>query len=328
MERKQFIKNLLGLSLMSLGGIKTLELLAQSNQMEKNHHSKEVFATFGAIHINNTSLEKAISFWTNIAGMSLRQRTDKMAAFGTAEKTLVVVHQSAQTGFAKGYSGMYHFAIHAASKAEFAKMLYRILANNYPCSPTDHTMTQSVYLDDPDGINIEFALETPERFKKILTHKGLQMETADGQIRSAAAPLEVEEVLKHLPDKNLQTSLSEETQIGHIHLYAQSVEASEHFYTRLGFERFNYLSEYMYADMSAGGNYHHRIAMNAWHGKNKPLAPSESAGLRYYQLIFDTQERLLQGLKNMDADSYPYQKKEGGYWINDPTGNLILLTYA
>ena len=34
--------------------------------------ASERFATFGAVHLNVTSIERAIGFWTRIGGMKLR----------------------------------------------------------------------------------------------------------------------------------------------------------------------------------------------------------------------------------------------------------------
>jgi catechol 2,3-dioxygenase len=280
------------------------------------------FATFGVVHLNNTDLEKSTSFWTKIAGMKLRRSTSEMAEFGTETHPLVVVHQSAKTSFQEGYSGLYHFAIHMPNKQEFAKSLYRLQENRYPFSPIDHTMTKSLYLKDPDGITIEFALETPELFKRVITSGGLRMEAADGSIRSASAHLDENEVLKSLTDKDLGKPIHPDAKIGHVHFYAQDVTKSNDFYKKLGFSEFNFLPEYMYADLGAGSAYKHRVALNSWHGKNRPLAPAESAGLRHYQIVYESAEKLAEYAKSNPG----LEKVDGGYKLADPTGNMLRLT--
>lgn len=290
---------------------------------QENGHSSK-FASFGAIHLNITNLDKSTLFWTKIAGMKLRETSENKAEFGTENKTLVVVHQTAKTGFIKGYSGLYHVAIHAPNKEAFASMLHRLQVNKYPHSPVDHTMSKSVYLDDPDGINIEFTLETPERFSRVITNGGLRMEDSAGNIRSASDYLDVNEVLKNLVDTDINKIISNDTYFGHIHLYANNVQNSHAFYKKLGFIPFNNLPQFMYADLGAGGAYKHNIALNSWHGLNKPLAPRESAGMRHFQIIFNTKDKLDQALKNVSE----YEEKGSGYWINDPTGNTICLTTA
>ena len=292
-----------------------------SNTDEENNNSSE-FASFGAIHLNNTSLEKSTLFWTKMVGMKLRKASDDVAEFGTETQTLVVVHQTAKTRFQKGYSGLYHFAIHAPNKASFASMLHRLVVKNYPYSPVDHTMSKSIYLDDPDGINIEFTFETPERFKRVVTDGGLGIEDSEGNIRSASAHLDVNEVLKDLVDKDANKLISKNTYLGHIHLYANNVENSNAFYKKIGFIPFNYLPQFMYADLGAGGAYQHRIVMNSWHGMSKPMAPSGSAGMRHFHLKYKTKEKLSEALTHAPT----YEEKESGYWLYDPTGNTVLLT--
>lgn len=283
---------------------------------------KNRLATFGAIHINNTNLERSTYFWTKIVGMQLRETSGNSAEFGTENKTLVVVHETAKVPFQKGYSGLYHFAIHAPNEAEFASMIHRLNVNRYPYAPTDHTASKSVYLDDPDGINIEFTLETPKRLKRVISENGIWMEGTDGVIRSASEPLDIDEVMKALQDDDIHKTIANDTYIGHIHLYANNVQKSNLFYQQLGYTEANNLPQYMFADLGDGADYQHRVALNSWHGVNRPLAPVENAGLNYFHINYNTKESLDQALTAIDN----YEKIDNGYWIVDPTGNKILIT--
>lgn len=323
MERKQFIKSILGTTiLLSMDGISTLANVI-TLQNSKNATKSDEIASFGAVHLNNTSIEKAITFWTKVIGMKLRNRSTSLAEFGTESKTLVVVHQTAKASFKEGYSGLYHFAIHLPNKQEFAMAIYRLKQNKYSFSPIDHTMTQSLYLTDYDNVMVELALETPERFKRVITEGGLFMEDNNGTIRAASAPLDTDEILKSLVEKDLLKNIDDNSKIGHIHFYAQDVPTNNTFYKKIGFTQFNYFPQYKYADLGAGGVYQHRVAMNSWHGYKKPLAPSSNAGLRHYQIVFKTKEQLQNAVIAIDN----VQEKEGNYWTTDPTGIKIQLTH-
>lgn len=277
--------------------------------------------SFGAVHLSVKSVEKSSLFWTKIAGMTLRNSRRGYAELGSPNKTLVVLEETATEAFKNGYSGLYHFAVHAPDKESFAKMLYRILVNNYPCSPTDHTMSKAIYLNDPDGITIEFTLETPERLKRMLTKEGLKVEDVDGTLRSVSAPLDVDAVLADLKDKDLSLPVPDNTKIGHIHLYVKNLEESFRFYQKLGLTAFNFLPEYQFGDLGAGGAFQHRIAMNCWHGINKPLAPDKNAGLIYYHIIFSSEEKLREALNGLNS----YEETQDGFWTKDPTGIELLL---
>lgn len=279
------------------------------------------FATFGAIHLDVTNLEKTIFFWTTIVGMKLRKSSEKTAELGTDSKALVIVYEVAKKHFVKGYSGLYHFAINAPNANEFAYMINRLMVKNYPFSAVDHTMSKSIYLDDPDGINIEFTLETPERFKRVVIENGLQVEDKKGNIKSASAFLDINKVLENLKDTTINRAISNQTCIGHLHLYVTDVEKSNDFYQKLGLLSFNSLPYFMYADLGFGGAYKHRIALNSWHGANKPIAPIENAGMKYFQINFKTEDKLKKALKNVS-----YKVEANKFWVKDATGNKILLT--
>lgn len=325
MERKNFLKTIFGTTiLLSMDGISTL---ANAISLEKANGLKpansDEIASFGAVHLNNTSIEKAIAFWTKVIGLKVRSQSDSMAEFGTENKALVVVHQNATASFREGFSGLYHFAIHLANKQELARAIFRLQQNKYSFSPIDHTMSQSLYLTDNDNVMVELAIESPERFKRVITEGGLFIEAADGTIRSASAPLDTDEVLQSLVEKDLSKTISDESKIGHIHFYAQDVVLNNAFYKKMGFSKFNFLPQYKYADLGAGGIYQHRVVMNSWHGNNKPLAPATHAGLKHYHIVFKSKEQLQKAVNSIDN----VIEKEGNYWTTDPTGIKILLTH-
>src|SRR5690606_11655789 len=129
------------------------------------------------------------------------------------------------------------FAIHPQNEIEFARILARMIKSRYPISPTDHTISKAIYLDDPDGITVEITLETPERFSHYeLSGRRFSAIDINGESRSASAPLDVEALLKVAPMDQLQTSLPIGTTIGHMHLHVGDLLASSDFYIKLGFE--------------------------------------------------------------------------------------------
>lgn len=280
--------------------------------MKTNNIGKKIMdnTSFGAVHLKVSSLEKAKLFWTNIAGLKLRHSYDHTLEFGTQNNTLVVTHKSAKQEYVKGYSGLYHFAIHVPNEAELASVINRLIQRNYPHSPVDHTISKAVYFSDLEGITVEYTLETPGR-EKVNTNS----------LVSGPKPLNVDEILQSLDDNDVGKILDDGSYIGHIHLYAHDVEESNVFYKSIGFTQSNYRPQMAFADLGAGGDFGHRIALNSWHGKHRPLAPSESAGLDHFQLIYNNKNQLNQVLEKLST----YQVTDEGYWVKDPTGNRILL---
>jgi catechol 2,3-dioxygenase len=280
-------------------------------------------ATFGAVHLEVTNLQRSVDFWQAYIGLQVRSTTADSAELGTASSTLVVLHATAKTPFKNGYSGLYHLAIHPANEGEFARVLARLMARRYPVSPTDHTMSKAIYMEDPDGITVEITLETPERLARLeFGPRGPVAIDTDGTVRAATAALDVPAVLKALPDHDLTRPLADDTKVGHVHLYVSDVEAAHRFYKGLGFLDNMYLPQYGMADLGAGGAFGHRIAVNAGHTRNRPQAPAGTAGLRHYTIKFDTPERLNTALQSVPSA----QQQADGYLVADPAGNKVLLT--
>lgn len=265
--------------------------------------------SFGAIHLKVSNLEKAKLFWTKIGGLKQRSSNKDTIEFGSEKKTLVVVHNSAKKSFVKGYSGLYHFAIHVPNEAELANVINRLNQRGYPYAPTDHTMSKAIYLQDFEGITVEFTLETPERI------------TGNQSLIGGSKQLDVKSIMHSLEEDNIDKIIDDRSFIGHVHLYAKDVDKSNEFYKQIGFVQNKYKPQMVFADLGAGGAFGHRIAMNAWHGPNKPLAPTDVAGLDYFQLIYNDKELLNQVVKNL----VDYKETPEGFWTKDPTGNRILL---
>ncbi|HYF02546.1 MAG TPA: VOC family protein [Patescibacteria group bacterium] len=322
MQRKEFLKGLVATAaLAAFSGFASKATNFYPNNQTKN--MKQELATFGAVHLNVTNLQRSILFWKENIGMKVRNTTAEYTEMGTDKSTLVVLYPTAKTAFKNGYSGLYHLAVHPSNEGEFARVLARLIQKGYPISPTDHTMSKAIYMTDPDGITVEITLETPERLDRMeISSNGIMAIDRDGTVRSPSAPLDVQSILKALPDNDVNRTLADDTKIGHMHLYVSDLEAANNFYLQLGFLQNTSLPQFGMYDLGAGGAFGHRIAFNSWHSKNKPQAPEGTAGMRFYTIIFDTQERLNAALKSFPSA----EKQNDGYLVSDPAGNKILLT--
>ena len=129
----------------------------------------------------------------------------------------------------RGTTGLYHLAIHLPSRKEFARAVGRLFARRYPNSPTDHVVTETTYLSDPDGNGVELTFETPERGRLIVTPDGLPGALDSGGTstrpgtRSTWTPLFGELV----PGEPLEAPLSEGAKIGHVHLHVADIKTRQ-----------------------------------------------------------------------------------------------------
>jgi catechol 2,3-dioxygenase len=181
---------------------------------------------YGAVHLNVTDGGRALDFWHDIVGLCLIENAGEEVRLGVDGRELVVLHSGAERGLVPGHSGLYHLAIHLPDETELARVLWRLIVAGYPQAPTDHTMSKSTYLNDPDGLGLELVLETPERLGSWRNEAGgVELIDAEGNPHSIAEPLDVNDVLAHLPDRSFyQPLLPAGTKIGHVHLHVSELE--------------------------------------------------------------------------------------------------------
>jgi len=284
------------------------------------------FITFGPVHLEVRDPERTARFWQELAGFERRASRGGSIEVGTADETLLVLHGGARTPYLQGHSGLYHVAIHAPNERDFARMLQRFVDLRYPMSPTDHTFSKSIYLDDPDGINIEFTLETPERFRGVKPGAGnrLIFIGADGSERPGAFALDLEKVFRAYEPGSEKEPAARGTKIGHLHLYVADLVKANEFYKSLGMETARWWPPMQVADLGAGGAFKHRIAINTWQGLGAPPSPEGSARMRHFEMRFDTPERLQAALA-----ANPTAVGNGdGYELTDPSGIKLRLAKA
>ena len=281
----------------------------------------EIF-TLGAVHLEITDAARSLDFWRDRVGLQLRGEEEGALLLGTDEETLLVLHPGATSPARRGHAGLYHLAIHLPSEAEFARVLARLFDRRTFMSPTDHVFSKAIYLDDPDGLGLEFTLETPERLRSVrMTPMGPEVIDASGRKRSGRDPLDVREVLSHLPDDDLDRPLPVGTKIGHMHVHVGDIDANHRFYRdALGFLDANDFGSGV--DFHANGAFKHRMAINVWQGVGASQPPAGTARLRHFTIRFDSVERLDAALGRVgDATSHPE-----GHLVHDPAGNAIVLT--
>jgi len=242
--------------------------------------------TYGAVHLDVTDLDASLRFWAGAVGLTVLERGgDGSARLGVEDHELVVLHPGATSPVRRGHTGLYHLAIHLPSEAEFARSLARLSAAGVRQAPTDHVMHWATYAWDPDGIGLELSFETLDRFDAWVTdHGDLGVRHTDGRVTSGRDPLDLDEVFSYLPDRDVARPMPAGTRIGHVHLHVADLDAAVTFYAGHGFELHHLMDGFGMAELSAGGSFPHRLALNTWQGAGAPPPPEGTAGLRHVEL--------------------------------------------
>mgnify|MGYP003668300531 FL=1 len=281
----------------------------------------ELFS-YGAIELQVTNPDRATTFWTDNLGLVVRDQHDGVA-LGTQQQTLVVLRAGAQIPAQGGHTGLYHVAIGVPDQGEFSRLLTRLLYRRVRISLVDHLMSKAIYLQDPDGIGIEIAFETPERFGRFGTSTNkFELFDAYGNPHSAREPLHAGHELS-LRKGDIDRPIADGATIAHLHFTVADLQAAIEFYAGLGFAPNLHLPQMGFADLGAGGSYTHRIALNTWQGTDIPPAPTKSARLTGYTLRAVEPRLVAQAATLSGADILP-----DGIQMIDPSGTSFTIVTA
>lgn len=275
--------------------------------------------SWGVIELQVTDLERSALFWTSVLGLIERSQTETTRVLGTNAKALFVLHSGASRAVVASHTGMYHVAIGVRSQVEFSRLLARLLHLKIRVGPTDHLLAKSLYLTDPDGLEIEITFETPERFGHFGdTTEDLTMYDSKGRQHSGRGPLDVAAELSHVLNADIMAPIAEDTYLAHLHFKVASLEPALNWFESIGFSRHLTLANWGFADMGAGEINTHRLAMNTWAGENHPFAPDDMARLIRYELIAHDTDVVA---------SSPLQRHKDFLRGRDPTGvELVIRT--
>lgn len=133
--------------------------------MENLIHPK---AHIGHVHLTVADLDRSIKFYRNLLGFNVTARFDSSAAFLSSGSYHHHIGLNTWAGSdvtppPEGrHSGLYHFAILYPDRYELAKAFKILWENKYPLEgASDHGITESLYIKDPDGNGIELYCDRP-----------------------------------------------------------------------------------------------------------------------------------------------------------------------
>lgn len=151
--------------------------------------------SIGHVHLTVGDLERSLAFYRDILGFEVTTRYGDSAVFLSAGG--YHHHIGLNTWAGKnvtppppGHSGLFHFAILYPTRRELADALKRLMDAKYPLSgASDHSVSEALYLEDPDGIGVELYCDRPEK-EWIKNDKG--------EIHMDTNPLDIQNLLKEL----------------------------------------------------------------------------------------------------------------------------------
>jgi catechol 2,3-dioxygenase len=301
----------------------------QTQAVTKEEFSIHPATKIGLVSLKVANLENQITFYQQALGFQLHWREGNKAGLGAGGPDLLRLTEEPNLKRYRGVTGLYHFAVLFPNRRELARAIGRLIALNYRNYPTDHIMTKTTYLDDPEGNGIELYCESPEDGTWSMANGEYITRRADGSLSNGRESLDVEALLTHLKeDDRLDVPIPPETRVGHIHLHVRNIEEALDFYHGvIGFDIMGYAKAFRMAFVSAGG-YHHHVGLNTWQGEGASPPPEDAVGLRYFTIVLPDQAALDEVIARVEKAGIPANQVEEGLLLYDPSQNGVVLTTA
>jgi catechol 2,3-dioxygenase len=270
----------------------------------------------GPVELAVADLQRSISYYEQALGLQVQRRESSDASLGAGGQELLRLVERPGAKPARGFSGLYHFALLLPQRADLARFLAHAARERVPLvGLSDHFVSEAIYLSDPDEHGIEIYWDRPR-------------ELWEGQVaqRMTTLPLDVSSLLGELQDPATEPfeGLPALTSMGHVHLRVSEIPATIAFYRDvLGFDLTAALGGQ--AAFLAAGGYHHHIGANTWESAGAGQAGQDSATLLRASVLLPD-EQSVRGAADAAADAgYEPVAVAGGVQIADPSGNPLLL---
>jgi catechol 2,3-dioxygenase len=283
----------------------------------------------GPVHLAVTTRDKALAIWQDVVGLDLISEQGNELRLGVGGKVLIVLETGATRPVMPRTTGLYHVAVHVPKRTDMAQFAIRALQRDVRIAPTDHLVSEAIYLWDLDGNGIEITFETPWRGTLGDPESGSYATTVDGKSHSGREPIDLAQMLGELgPNPTLEPRMPEGTRIGHVHLHVNDLYQSMAFYRDgLGFGGLFIIKSFGMGDV--GLDYTpHAVAFNIWAGSNAAQAPAGSAGLRWFTIVVPDENILDDMRARLAAQQVEFAPIGGGLETRDPSGNLVKVVSA
>jgi catechol 2,3-dioxygenase len=267
----------------------------------------------GAVALTVSDLKASLRYYQHTVGLCLHHTDGRRALLGAEDAQFVTLIETPDARPLEIEKGMYHFAIVVPTQVALAQVLMHYAQSRTPVlGLSEHYVSQSVYLSDPDGHGIEIYWDRPRE----------EWEYPDGELKIGTTTLNTEKVLSALDSTRPGwRGLPAGTRMGHIHLHALHVPTSEGFYRDiLGFDVVTRFRTFM-TFLSAGG-YHHHVACAMGSGFTSP----DALGLQWYSIQLPTAEERDKVAARVRQAGIAIEARPEGLFLRDPSRIGILLT--
>jgi catechol 2,3-dioxygenase len=283
----------------------------------------------GRVRLRVGDLGRALAFYRDVLGLRVSRDDGSQVTLASGEvadaggspipsRELLILEE--RPGIARRplrpvTTGLYHVALLVPSRRALGRALLGLREVGYPLrGMSDHAVSESLYLDDPDGNGLEIYADRPRHLWPV----------RNGVVQMTVDPMDVEGVMAAGAERPQPwTGLPRETVVGHVHFTVSRLEPAVAFYRDvIGFDVMMRIPTLV--AVSAGG-YHHHLNLNTWAGEGAPRDTERVAGLSGWELQVED-ESARRALEGRLRDAGALAPSSNGPTARDPDAISVSIT--
>ena len=270
----------------------------------------------GMVTLRVRDLDLVADYYRDSIGLTVMQRSATSARLGSGGVPLLdLERREGAAREARNAAGLYHTAFLMPTRKDLARWLVHAAANKIPLTGfADHLVSESVYLDDPEGNGIEvYADRAPELWK-----------WDSGTVTMATDQLDIDGLLALADTRTTSYAKAPDgLRIGHMHLRVGDLEQADRFYSgTIGLDPTRKRSG---AAFLSSGRYHHHLGINVWQSSGAGPRDDTATGLAWFSLEVATQEILEAQEQRLRQAGAPAVVITDGIETSDPWGTKVRL---
>lgn len=282
----------------------------------------------GAVRLQVSDLARSLDYYERIIGLRVLGRSAGTATLGPHDSMPALVHLHEKRGVhpapRRGVFGLYHFAILLPDRPSLGRFAAHVVAAPQRLGMSDHIVSESIYLYDPDNLGIEVYADRP---RATWQHRDRELIMAtdpldlDGLIEEGGRGRRAGEREKG-QDATKEWRAPEGTTMGHVHLHVGDLaEASAFYHDALGFD--TTVWSYPSALFFAAGGYHHHLGTNTW--SPGPSATDDQARLLDWELVVPDAAAVSAAGQSLKSGGYDAAQSAHEVIVNDPWGTKLVV---
>jgi catechol 2,3-dioxygenase len=270
----------------------------------------------GMVTMRVRNLDSVADFYRDVLGLNVLERSATGATLGSGGVKLLVLeaHPDAASE-SRAAAGLYHTAFLMPTRKDLARWLVNAAIHRVALSGfADHRVSESVYLDDPEGNGIEiYADRDPSLWQ-----------WSAGTVTMATDQLDIDDLVS-LTDTRVSdyAKAPDGLRIGHVHLRVGDLAKADGFYRgSIGFDPTRQRNG---AAFLSSGHYHHHLGLNVWQSAGAGRRDDAATGLAWFSLEIEKPDLFAAQEERLRQAGTEVAPVAGGLEAVDPWGTRLRL---